>query len=158
MLAPILLSVALIVITVLLHSLGTLLMIRVFYASISEQGGREKRARRILILTGAVVVLLLVHLVEISVWAVAYLSVLKISVARFEEAFYFSAVTFSTLGYGDITLPPPWRVLSSLQAVSGVLIFGWSTAILVGILQRVIEVAGFDVRIRPKVGPPAEPR
>jgi hypothetical protein len=54
----------------------------------------------------------------------------------FEEAIYFSFVTFTTLGYGDITLPEIWRILSGFEALNGVLLIGWSTAMLFAVVQR----------------------
>lgn len=54
-----------------------------------------------------------------------------------EEALYFSLVTFSTVGYGDVLLGPEHRILSGFEAANGVIIFGWSTALLVATLQKV---------------------
>lgn len=54
-----------------------------------------------------------------------------------EPALYFSLVTFTTLGYGDITLGPEWRLLAALAAANGLLVFGLSTAFLVEFLSRV---------------------
>jgi hypothetical protein len=58
-------------------------------------------------------------------------------IATFEEAVYFSIVTFTTLGYGDITLVDhDWRLLSGAEALSGILLVGWSTALLYAVFQR----------------------
>jgi hypothetical protein len=48
----------------------------------------------------------------------------------FEEATYFSAITFATIGYGDITLSGKWRLASAIEGVNGILLFGWTTAFL----------------------------
>lgn len=48
----------------------------------------------------------------------------------FEEALYFSAITFATIGYGDVTLGGKWRLVSALEGVNGILLFGWTTAFL----------------------------
>lgn len=45
-------------------------------------------------------------------------------------------VTFTTLGYGDIVLGPEWRLLSGIEAINGIVLFGWSTAFLFAIVQR----------------------
>jgi hypothetical protein len=58
--------------------------------------------------------------------------------ANFEEATYFSMVTYATVGYGDIVLEPQWRIMSGFEAMSGILLFGWSTAMLFSIVQKVI--------------------
>jgi Ion channel len=78
--------------------------------------------------------LFLVHTVEIWTWAGAYL-VLG-TLPDFPDALYFSAVTFSTLGYGDIILAPEWRLFGALEGVSGLLLIGWSTAYLVSASTR----------------------
>jgi hypothetical protein len=58
-------------------------------------------------------------------------------IGTFEEAVYFSVVTFTTLGYGDITLADhQWRLLSGAEALNGVLLVGWSTALLFAVVQR----------------------
>ena len=55
----------------------------------------------------------------------------------YERAVYFSIVTFTTLGYGDITLPyEEWRILSGVEALNGILLFGWTTAFLFAVVQR----------------------
>ena len=54
----------------------------------------------------------------------------------FETAVYFSFVTFTTLGYGDITLSESGRVLSGIQALNGILLVGWSTAVLFAVVQK----------------------
>ena len=50
--------------------------------------------------------------------------------------YYFSFVTMTTLGYGDITLNSDWRILSGLEAIDGILLIGWTTAFLFAVLQR----------------------
>ena len=54
-----------------------------------------------------------------------------------EPALYFSIVTFSTLGYGDIVLDPQWRILGSLTAANGLIIVGLNTAVLVEAIARI---------------------
>ena len=53
-----------------------------------------------------------------------------------ERALYFSTVTFTTLGYGDITLLPRWQLLSAFEATNGIVLFGVSTAFVLTVLQR----------------------
>ncbi len=82
--------------------------------------------------------LLLIHISEIIVWAIAYkLSVGGNKFPSFEDAIYFSTVTFTTLGYGDIVIDGAWRMLSACQAMTGLLVFGWSTALLFAVVQRI---------------------
>jgi len=81
-----------------------------------------------------VVGLFLVSLFDALLWAIAYLEVGAIG--DFESALYFSMVTFTTLGYGDVILGTEWRLLAAFEAANGIIIFGWSTALVVAYVQR----------------------
>jgi hypothetical protein len=76
------------------------------------------------------------HLIQIALWAVAYLLVADIS--TFEKAFYFSAENYTALGYGDIMLSERWRLLGPLEAINGLLLFGLSTAVMFAIMSHLI--------------------
>jgi len=84
----------------------------------------------------------LAAVLESGMWASAYLWLGALSTP--EEALYFSLVTFTTLGYGDVTLHEDWRLLSGFQAANGTLMFGWTTALIVAIAQRVFAEAEAD--------------
>jgi hypothetical protein len=92
---------------------------------------------QVVTLTIVVPLLLLASLAEAGIWAGAYVGLGALS--HFEEALYFSTVTFTTLGFGDITLSPEWRLLGAIQAANGIVIFGWSTALVFALLQRMID-------------------
>ena len=62
---------------------------------------------------------------------------LEVLLENAERAMYFSLVTFTTLGYGDVTLPGAWGLLAACQAALGLFIFGWSTAIVIAAVQRI---------------------
>jgi len=77
---------------------------------------------------------------EATIWALLYLFHPAITVLPdFQTAFYFSLVTYTTLGYGDIVLSGGWRVLSAIQAANGVIIFGWTTALIFYFIQRIFK-------------------
>lgn len=76
------------------------------------------------------------HLVVISLWAIVYL--LCGAMTTFETAFYFSAVNYTALGYGDLILTGPWRILGPLEAINGLLLIGLSTAGMFVVLNRLI--------------------
>jgi hypothetical protein len=61
-----------------------------------------------------------------------------------EESLYFSMVAFTTLGFGDVTLPPEWRILSGMIAANGLVLFGLNTAFLFEVLHRTIVRAKRD--------------
>jgi len=56
-----------------------------------------------------------------------------------QSAFYFSMVTYTTLGYGDIVLTGAWRTLAAVQAGNGVIIFGWTTALIFYFIQKIYK-------------------
>lgn len=78
------------------------------------------------------------HVIEFHLWALTYMLVLPgDTLDNYEKAVYFSFVTFTTLGYGDVTLSTQdWRVLSGVEAMNGILLAGWSTALLFVVVQR----------------------
>ena len=101
-----------------------------------------------LIVIATVLAIFLVHTVEIWIWAGTYYFLGEIN--HFKDALYFSTATFTTLGYGDITLSPDWQLLSALEAVNGILLFGWSTAFLFAVLTRIWRAKGLPPLEAPK--------
>ncbi|MEB3275943.1 MAG: potassium channel family protein [Cyanobacteriota bacterium] len=78
-------------------------------------------------------------LLDIVLWAWVYRHVGAIH--DFETSLYFSGVTFTTVGYGDVTLAKCWQLLSVGEAVNGVLMAGWSTAQLIFLVQRMMRIS-----------------
>ena len=76
------------------------------------------------------------------VWAAFF--VLIGALPDIELAMYFSLTSYTTVGYGDVLLPEPWRLLGPLEAAVGVLMLGWSTGILVAVIGQLFksETAG----------------
>ena len=70
-----------------------------------------------------------------SIWTAAFMGLGLFESA--EAAAYFSIVTFTTLGYGDVTLDPQWRFLSGLAATNGLIVFGLNTAFLVEVMSKI---------------------
>lgn len=77
---------------------------------------------------------ILLHLAEISAFAVLY--AWQGAVADLPSALYFSAVTYTTTGYGDIVLPGEWRLVGAVEALTGILMCGWSTGFFFAIVSR----------------------
>jgi hypothetical protein len=90
------------------------------------------------IMTIALLFLLSNSLLQIAVWAVAFIFVGQFS--HYREAFYHSAVNFATLGYGDIVMKSPWRILGAMEAISGVLMLGLSTAVLSNVFSKLLQL------------------
>jgi hypothetical protein len=94
--------------------------------------------RLIAVMIAAVLMLMLAHLVEVLVWALSY-AVLGVA-AEGADRIYFAFVNYTTLGYGDITPLERWRLLGPMTAMNGVLLFGWSTAVIFEVLQKALEL------------------
>lgn len=79
--------------------------------------------------------LILIHAVEISIWALFYLGMECLPDG--ESAFYYSGVTYATVGYGDLVLPKPWRMLGPVEGLTGILMCGLSTGFFFAVVSRV---------------------
>jgi voltage-gated potassium channel len=78
---------------------------------------------------------ILLHLLQIVLWAAFY----RVRCFRsWESCFYFSATSYSTVGYGDVVLPLVWRLLGPVEAIMGVLMCGISVSTLFAIAARLI--------------------
>jgi voltage-gated potassium channel Kch len=135
MLVTILVGAVLIVTTTLVHGLVTASVLGGIRALHAQHWVRRSQLTRGVFQAGLVLFLFLASLLEAAIWALVYLRAGAIE--GFEKAIYFSVVTYTTLGYGDVTLPEQWRVLGAFQAAAGIIIFGWSTAIIVASVQHV---------------------
>ena len=132
-----LIGAALVVVTVIMHAVGTTAWLKALGRRYGDGDGMVRPGKTLQVLVGTVLVLLFLHTLEIIVWAWAFLAMLPAGeLASFEEAVYFSFVTFTTLGYGDITLTENWRLLSGIEALNGIMLVGWSTAMLFAVVQR----------------------
>jgi hypothetical protein len=90
-----------------------------------------------LVMIATVAVLMAAHMSEISIWSLAYATVG--ATAEGADRLYFAFVNFTTLGYGDIVPVPRWRLLGPMTAMNGVLLFGWSTAVIFEVLSVALE-------------------
>jgi type III secretory pathway component EscU len=134
MLLNIAIAALLMVVTTGIHAGGMIFALHV----IRKKGGhiRERlQQTQIYWIASIVLMMFLVSLVEVLVWAIPYL--LLNAIQGFEEALYFSMVTFTTLGYGDVLLSERWRLLASFEAANGIIMFGWTTAIVMAAVHRI---------------------
>ena len=83
----------------------------------------------------AVMILLVGHVLQVTMWAALYYydwGVFK----SFDEAIYFSLASFTTLGASELALPHSHRMIGAFESAAGMMMFGWSTALLVSVVQR----------------------
>ena len=103
---------------------------------------RPKEAVRLWTSTTLIVLvsvwIVLLHLAEISLWAGFYLW--RNAMPDLRSALYFSAVTYTTTGYGDVVLAEGWRLLGAVEALTGILMCGWSTGFFFAVVSRLDDV------------------
>lgn len=90
------------------------------------------------VMVATVSVLMLAHVAEVFVWAAAYAFVG--AAPEGADVIYFAFVNYTTLGYGDVLPEKAWRLLGPLTAANGVILFGWSTAVIFDVLKRTIDI------------------
>ena len=90
--------------------------------------------RLILVMSATVSFLMAAHFTEVLVWALAYAIVG--AAPEGADLVYFAFVNYATLGYGDVTPVKEWLLLGPMTAMNGVLLYGWSTAVIYDVLRR----------------------
>lgn len=132
MLYQLILATVMVGVTVMVHLMGLAALIRVLRSH--SRIFAKLRIFPATHLLATSIGIFAIHTVEI--WIYAGLYVLLGAFGYFEEALYFSTVTYATIGYGDVTMPDAWRILGAIEGATGVIMLGWSTAFLVSILSR----------------------
>ena len=95
------------------------------------------------VMMATVAVLMLAHLAEIGIWGLVYAS-LGVTENPI-DAYYFAFVNYTTLGYGDVLPMSYWRLLGPFAAMNGVLLFGWSTAVIFDVLRTLTRAEWSNV-------------
>jgi voltage-gated potassium channel Kch len=90
----------------------------------------------------AVLAIVAIHTIEACCWAALYYRLGEF--VDFERALYFSVVTATTLGFGDVTLSARWQLLSTFEVMGGLLLFGTSTAFLLEALRHLFKLSAKD--------------
>ena len=128
------------VLTIIIHALFMVGGVKVARWRRSRFGDVGKEMVKVVLLSALTVWMFLAIVLEAGLWALLYLfDPLVTALPDLETAFYFSMVTFTTLGFGDVVLTGPWRMLASIQAANGVIIFGWTTALIFYFIQQIYK-------------------
>ena len=134
MLQQLALGSILMVVTTIVHAgctVAALLGLRMTHAHL---WALQTRSGRMGLISALVLMMFLAAVLEVIIWAGLYLAVGAISAV--EPALYFSMVTFTTLGYGDVVLGEGWRLLASFEGANGIIMFGWTTALIFAVVHR----------------------
>jgi hypothetical protein len=143
-LVPVAVGAAAILCTILIHALplrATVNLIR-----------REKKRGRVgvrlwidmVIVARVMSYALVTHLIEIALWAVLFVICREFS--DFGTAYYHSAVNYTSLGYGDLIMSAPWKLLGPMETTDGMVLFGVSTAMAFAVIQWLVEARFADLK------------
>jgi voltage-gated potassium channel len=138
MIPQFLFALALTSVTVVFHSVGTVYVVIPATGAWKPVMAGLAAPRPVWTLIRLVSLLLVLHLVEMALWAVAY--AFGNILPDFETALYYSLKSYTTVGYGDVLPSVSWRLLGPIEAAVGILMLGWSTSIIVAAVQRIYNV------------------
>src|SRR5215831_12716382 len=138
MLAPALVAVVVLPVTMMIVAIAHALTVR-FVGWLVRVGYAGPTSWHNLTVTmGVTLILMTALLAQVAVWAGAFL--FCGALPDYATAFYHSAGNFTTLGYGDIVMPPGWRLLGPLEAANGILQFGLSASAMSTVTNRLLEL------------------
>lgn len=140
MIAQLLVGSALVVATVAFHVVGLTLLSLALRRFAAHPLGQGPHALSPFLLGAATLGVLAIHTAEAWGWAVVYLALGEF--ATMADALYFSVVTATTLGYGDLVLGERWRLLSTFEAMGGLILFAASAAYLLDVFRRIRQRDG----------------
>jgi hypothetical protein len=135
MLRQFLVSIAVSMCNIAIHAIVMTAVLRVARAA-GERATSHQSLRLIAVMTAVVSVLMAAHIAEVMLWSLAY-AIVGVAPAG-TDLVYFAFVNYTTLGYGDVTPLLRWHLLGPMTAMNGVLLFGWSTAVIFAVLQKAL--------------------
>ncbi len=138
MLSMLLTAWALVAVCVAIHAMG----LTAAFAWIKRREGRFANGfwSATLFLTLVAGWAILLHLLQIAVWGIFYVQ--TGAIADFKSAAYFSAITYTTTGYGDILLPEDVRIFGGVEALTGILMCGLTTGMFFAVFARILGLGG----------------
>jgi hypothetical protein len=129
-------AVVLVTLTLSLQCAGMAALISFAKPSLAPDDLRLGPIRSALLMVRLMTAFIALHLLEILLWAGFYR---WLCFPLWESAFYFSAASYATVGYGDVVLPWMWRTLGPVESIIGVLMCGLSASFLFAIVSRLVE-------------------
>ena len=135
MISKLLIAWSLTALCVIVHAIGMTALLRWVNQTVERIGTRFWFSTWMLVRTAGWIILL--HLIGITFWAFFY--TWRDAFPDLVSALYFSAVTYTTTGYGDLVLPQEWRLVGGVEALTGILMCGWSAAFFFAVVSRMNE-------------------
>ena len=122
-----------------IHALAMVAIVRTAQI-VSARDMLHGTVRLLATMIATVSVLMVTHVSEVIVWSVVYWIIQAAPPGT--NLLYFAFVNYTTLGYGDVLPVDRWRLMGPMTAMNGVLLFGWSTAVIFEILRRTLAHEG----------------
>jgi len=138
-----------------LQALSSMLAARYFRYRVQHPLGGNPALLVFMQFSVLMVLLMLGNVLQILIWALLYRAMGAFP--DLETAAYFSGVTFTTLGYGDLTLPKRLRLVGVLQAANGVMMFGMTTSVFVAAVQHAVSERLADRALKETTASPGSP-
>ncbi|MCB9964135.1 MAG: two pore domain potassium channel family protein [Rhodospirillales bacterium] len=143
MLIQFFLGAILIGLTVLVHAVALDFLMKTLEKKSLMLRRHFYRYWKTMVITVTVMGVFAANIIEIWLWAFAYWGLQADGIDDLETALYFSTVTFTTVGYGDVYLLKDWRLLGSFESANGMLLFGWSAAFIFDIVSKLYKEDDF---------------
>ena len=125
-------AAVLLALTVIVHSVGMMVLIRWVWR-VHEKIGTELWAQTWLLVRLAWS-LIAIHLIEVAIWALFFWA--RGCLPDLESSIYFAGVTYTTVGYGDLLLSKEWRLLGPIEGLTGILMCGLSTGFFFAVVSK----------------------
>jgi Ion channel len=143
-LLPLAVAFPTILVTIVVHAIAVLAIVH-FVRGQRRLGRAGIRFwKDVTIVTGAILIALMAHLLEIVIWALVFAACGEF--LALPAALYHSAVNYTSLGYGDVIMSASWRLLGPMEAIDGMLMFGVSTAMIFAVTQRLLQSRFADLK------------
>jgi Ion channel len=141
MLRQLLVGIAVSVCNIAIHAI--IMAAVLWVVRIADQRATQRQSLRLVgVMIATVSVFMAAHIAEVFVWSLAYMMVGAAPPGT--DFIYFAFVNYTTLGYGDVTPIERWQLLGPMTAMNGVLLFGWSTAVIFAVLRKTMVTNGTD--------------
>jgi hypothetical protein len=142
MLRELLVSIAVSVCNIAIHAVVMAAVLWVVRVANARATSHQSQRLVVAVMIATVSVLMAAHIAEVFVWSFAYIMVGAAPPGT--DFIYFAFVNYTTLGYGDVTPTEGWQLLGPMTAMNGVLLFGWSTAVIFAVLRKTMVTGGTD--------------
>lgn len=134
-----LIGLGIVALNVVLQAIMTMYWVSDTNKVLKKWTGELTRIRILKLLIFSFLLLTFLHIVHSLAWASAIYVIPSIEAdfQNFHQIVYYSLVTFTTLGYGDMTISSEWQILSGIEAINGIMLIGWSTALMYSLIQNI---------------------